>query len=105
MNNSEQSDAFNVEIESELSPIIPEFLEKRRNDCTLIQQYLDAGAFSEIHILGHRMKGAGGSYGFDYISEIGEILENAALVADREAIGSAAQQLADYLKRVAIVYV
>lgn len=105
MNNGKQSDAIHVEIDIELSPIVPEFLEKRRGDCSLISQCLETGAFDQIHTLGHRMKGAGGSYGFDDISEIGETIEKAALEGDHDTIGSEVQRLSDYLDRVAVVYV
>lgn len=105
MNNTENSNTIHVEIENELSPIVPEFLEKRRGDCTLIFQYLTERAFDEIRTLGHRMKGAGGSFGFDDISEIGESIENAATAADHETITAEVQRLSDYLDRVVVVYV
>ena len=105
MNDSVQSNNFTIEIDAELQPITPEFLEKRRSDCTLILQYLDQNAFGELRTLGHRMKGAGGSYGFDEISEIGETIENASLAADSATIIACAERLADYLDRVNVVYV
>ena len=98
-------EAITVEIDSEVQSIVPEFLENRKKDCLLIGSLLAAGAFSEILTLGHRMKGAGGSYGFDRISEIGEAIENAAQAADKETIVRSVQQLAEYLERVVVVYV
>lgn len=105
MNNTGPNDSFRVEIDDELRSIVPEFLARRRNDCMLILQDLQAGKFAEIQTLGHRMKGAGGSYGFDEISELGEIIENAALAADTEPIRTAVQRLESYLDRVEVVYV
>ncbi|MBC7961743.1 MAG: Hpt domain-containing protein [Steroidobacteraceae bacterium] len=105
MNNIEQADDFTVEVDSILESIVPEFLGNRKKDCELIRQLLDKDDFHEIRTLGHRMKGAGGSYGFDLISEIGEIVENAALKADHETIRAEIQRLADYLERVSVVYV
>ncbi len=105
MNDTGQNDTVKVEIDDELRSIVPEFLEKRRSDCALILQHLQAGEFTEIRTLGHRMKGAGGSYGFDEISELGEIIENASLVADIEPIRTAVQRLESYLDRVEVVYV
>lgn len=106
MNSSDQRmDTLTVEVESVLEPIVPDFLANRSSDCELIRQLLDTGAFAEIRTIGHRMKGAGGSYGFDDISEIGEIVENAALKGDRETIRTAIQRLKEYLGRVAVVYV
>jgi len=94
-----------VEIEAELEPVVPGYLELRRKDVELLQQLLEAGNFAELRIMGHRMKGTGGSYGFDPISDIGELLENAALAEDRSAIGQAGDELDAYLKRVTVVYV
>lgn len=105
MNDREQQEKIRIEIDSELSPIVPEFLEKRRGDCSLIRNYLAEGTFREIHVLGHRMKGAGGSYGFDDISEIGETIENAAAEGDQETVSSSVQRLSDYLDRIVVVYV
>ena len=94
-----------VEIDSELLPIIPSFLESRLSDCAMIAHLLEAGNHEEISRLGHRLKGAGGSYGFDAITDIGIALEHAALRQDREAIVQATDMLQDYLERVKIVYV
>jgi HPt (histidine-containing phosphotransfer) domain-containing protein len=94
-----------VEVDSELQSIVPEFLENREKDCLLINSLLEGNSFIEIRSLGHRMKGAGGSFGFDDISEIGEVIENAALAADKETISSSVLQLSDYLERVVVVYV
>ena len=106
MNSSDQrTDSLTVEVESVLEPIVPDFLANRSSDCELIRQLLDTGAFAEIRTIGHRMKGAGGSYGFDDISEIGEIVENASLIGDQETIRTAIQRLEEYLGRVTVVYV
>ena len=68
MNNGEDA-TIPVEIDRELSVVVPGFLENRQLDCGLIERLLAEGAMSEIRTLGHRMKGSGGSYGFDEISE------------------------------------
>lgn len=94
-----------VEIDNELEPIVPEFLEKRSQECPLILEMLAQGRLPEITVLGHRMKGAGGSYGFDLISELGEVMENASMAGDQESIRLAVAQLSNYLARVSVVYV
>jgi HPt (histidine-containing phosphotransfer) domain-containing protein len=105
MNKSERTDTFTVEVDGVLEPIVPDFLNNRKNDCDMIHQLLSKDAFDEIRFIGHRMKGVGGSYGFDDISEIGEIVEDASLMADHEAIRTAIDRLSDYLERVSVVYV
>ena len=98
-------ETITVEIDSEVQSIIPEFIENRKKDCLRIDSLLEAAAFDEIRILGHRMKGAGGSYGFDDISVIGEAIEKSAMAGNREIIGREVMRLSDYLERVAVVYV
>ncbi len=99
------NDIITVEIDSEVQSIVPEFLENRKKDCQLISNLLEINSFIEIRTLGHRMKGAGGSYGFDGISEIGEIIEEAALTEDKKTISNQVLQLSRYLERVSVVYV
>lgn len=94
-----------VEVDQELAPVVPVFLEKRLMDCVLIERLLLEGDLAEIRTLGHRMKGAGGSYGFDEVSDIGETLECAALVHDVDTIRRAVERLRNYLARVSVVYV
>lgn len=105
MNVTPYPDIITVEVDSEVQSIVPEFLENRKKDCLLISNLLEMDSFREIRSLGHRMKGAGGSYGFDDISAIGEVIEEAALSADNKAISSAVLQLSNYLERVVVVYV
>jgi len=91
-----------VEIDRDLLPIVPEYLENRRRDCVEIGRLLASGGMEYIQTLGHRMKGSGGSYGFDEISAIGEALELAAQVPDFEGIKSAVGRLEKYLARVLV---
>lgn len=98
-------DEIVVEIDSELLPLIPNFLESRRSECALLERLLEAGNHDEISKLGHRLIGAGGSYGFDAISDIGIALEHAAVRRDREAMVLACEMLKRYLERVVVVHV
>jgi hypothetical protein len=50
------------------------------------------------------MKGSGGGYGFDDITEIGAALEQAAKRKDNTAIGDELEKLASYLARIEVVY-
>jgi HPt (histidine-containing phosphotransfer) domain-containing protein len=93
-----------VEIDQELMPVVPEYLENRHLDCAEIEQLLGTGGMESIQVLGHRMKGSGGSFGFDEISIIGEDLELAAQITDVEGIKSAVVRLERYLARVSVTY-
>lgn len=93
-----------VEIDPELMPVVPDYLEGRRRDCAEIQRLLASGGMNCIQTLGHRLKGSGGSFGFDEISEIGEALELAAQVSDAEGVRAAVVRLETYLARVSVAY-
>jgi hypothetical protein len=58
-----------------------------------------------IQAMGHRMKGSGGSFGFEKISGVGEALEFAAQISDDKGIKSAVDRLEKYLARVSVVYI
>ena len=47
---------------------------------------LDRGDFKTVESLGHGMKGAGGSWGFQAITDIGAAVEHAAESADADAL-------------------
>ena len=93
-----------VEIDADLSELIPEYLAHKRADCMTLNSAVERRDFATVAALGHRMKGDGGSYGFEPISEIGAGLMSAA----RREDGSDARRLtdlfADYLARIEIVF-
>jgi len=84
--------------------LVPGFLNNRRKDVISIHEALETCNFEAIRILGHRLMGDGGSYGFDVISEIGAALEQAATNKDSEKIHRYAGELSDYVERVEVVY-
>ena len=105
-----QENAFRMEekiivhVDPEISDLIPGFLDNRRKDTETIGEALKQGDFETIQVLGHSMKGAGGSYGFDAITDIGKSLEQTAKDGDAEGIQRWVQELSAYLDRVEVVY-
>jgi HPt (histidine-containing phosphotransfer) domain-containing protein len=93
-----------VHVDPDIADLIPGFLENRRKDIKTIGEAVTRGDFETIQILGHSMKGAGGSYGFDAITDIGKSLEQAAKDKDAEGIQRSVQELAIYLDQVEVVY-
>ena len=83
-----------------LLTLIPSFLAHRQEDVATVENALASGDFATIRMLGHSMKGSGGSYGFEVISRIGRELELAAREQDGGAIRQALTELVDYLSRV-----
>jgi HPt (histidine-containing phosphotransfer) domain-containing protein len=99
-----QGDRIIVHVDPEIADLIPGFLENRRKDIKAMDEALRQGDFEAIQILGHSMKGAGGSYGFDAVTDIGKSLEQAAKDKDAEGIQRSVQELSIYLDQVEVVY-
>lgn len=97
-------DPISVHIDQDLETIVPGFLENRRRDVATLETALQENNLAQIRMIGHRMKGDGGGYGFDAISTVGDALEQAAARADHVAIKHHTAELANYLARVTIVY-
>jgi len=93
-----------VYIDPDLADIIPGFLENRRRDVQILQTALRQNDLETIRVVGHRMKGDGGGYGFNRISAIGEALELATVRQDRPAIERLILELNDFLTRLDVVY-
>jgi HPt (histidine-containing phosphotransfer) domain-containing protein len=98
-------DKITIECDAELEGLIPNYLKNRSNDIKTIRECLTSGDFEKILTLGHSMKGSGGGYGFDKITEIGGRIETAAEAKDVAEIDSAVQTLEDYVQRVDVVFV
>ena len=97
------SDRIPVVIDPDLADLVPGFLNNRRRDVDKLKALNEAGNFADIRMIGHSMKGAGGGYGFDPITDIGAAIERAALAADSVSIAHSIAELADYLARVDVV--
>lgn len=99
-----QAEKIVVHVDPEIADLIPGFLANRREDKEKMAEALTQGDFETIRVLGHSMKGAGGSYGFDAITDIGKSLEQAAKDSDAEGIKRSLQELSAYLDRLEVVY-
>lgn len=97
-------ETLTVYIDEDLEDLIPGFLENRHLDVKVIEKLLDDAEFAEIQRIGHSMKGSGGGYGFDEISQIGKRIEEAATAGNIDKISSLARSLSQYLQNVQIVY-
>jgi HPt (histidine-containing phosphotransfer) domain-containing protein len=104
MTKSKPDEEIIVHADPEIGDLIPGFLDNRRKDVKAIEEALESGDFEIIRVLGHSMKGAGGSYGFDAITDIGKALEEAAKKENAAEIQKLADRLSAYLKRVRVVY-
>ncbi len=93
-----------IEVSAELKEIVPGFLANKRRDLLLLRAALEGGDYAGLQRLGHALKGEGGSYGFDTISELGAGLEQAARQNDARALEELIASLSRYLDGVSVVY-
>ena len=93
-----------VKIDSDLKELIPVFMDNREADIAALKKNLEAENFAEIEKIGHQLKGVGGSYGFDYITEIGREIENTANKNNIAELEQLINELETYIDTVEINY-
>ncbi len=83
-----------------LAARIPAFLQNRKHDVVIILKALAREDFATVERLGHDMKGAGASFGFQAITDIGGSLELEASGSNSEASRHWVTKLAAFLDRI-----
>lgn len=96
---------YRVEVDSDLEEVIPAFMENRQKDLTLLKEAYDKEAFTDSTSIGHTLKGVGGGYGFNRITELGKLIEEASKEGDGQKLAVLIESLEAYLDQVEIVYV
>ena len=99
-----QKETILVHANPRFADLIPGFLQNRRQDIIDVLDALERGDFEVVENLAHGMKGAGGSYGFQAITDIGAALEQAAKTADTDMSREWVGELTRYLDCVEIVF-
>ncbi len=84
-------------LDETILPLIPEYLQNRKDDLRKIKEALDNKDFNKIEDLGHKMKGSGKCYGFEKISTLGHQIECLARERKIREIERSLDQMKDYL--------
>jgi HPt (histidine-containing phosphotransfer) domain-containing protein len=93
-----------VTVDRDLEDLVPLFLEQRKADLAALAAALPAHDFEAMRRIGHGMAGAGASYGFDYLSEVGARIVTAAHASDIAGLEQARQALHDYMRRLVVKF-
>jgi HPt (histidine-containing phosphotransfer) domain-containing protein len=93
-----------VRIDPDLRDLVPVFIAHKREDAQAIVAAIASADYEALSQVGHRIRGEGGSYGFEELTEIGAALEIAARARDLAAVRKSAHELSAYLDSVEIVY-
>lgn len=79
--------------------IVQQFVMDLPQRLAALEQAANAAVWDELIRLAHQLKGAGGGYGFDPITENARVLEAAAKAADAEAVRQAIEALRGTIHR------
>jgi HPt (histidine-containing phosphotransfer) domain-containing protein len=82
--------------------LIPTYLLNCRMNIIVMRAALDRGDFETVRSLGHQMRGTGAMYGFQFISDTGGAIEQAAKNSDIDASRDGVGKLSNYLDEIDI---
>jgi HPt (histidine-containing phosphotransfer) domain-containing protein len=99
-----RSEKIIVHVDPDLADLIPGYLANREMDIAAIYEAVEKNDLDTVRILGHSMKGSGGGYGFQTITDIGILLEKAAQEGQNDGVRVQIERLEDYLRQIEIVY-
>lgn len=100
----EIDDYYVAHIDKDLRDLVPSFIENRKQDVDQMVAALQSWDFETLRKIGHQIKGSGGGYGLDMITEYGRNIQAAAEAQDYAASESWIYGLLDYLNNVQVVY-
>ena len=100
---SSPMDTILVRAEPKFADRIPAYLQNCRQNGVAMLDALDRVDFETVKFLGHQMRGSGGAFGFQAITDIGAELQQAAESADADASRKWVGELSNYLDRVKTV--
>jgi len=100
---SSPMDTILVRAEPKFADRIPAYLQNCRQNGVAMLDALDRVDFETVKFLGHQMRGSGGAFGFQAITDIGAELQQAAESADADASRKWVGELSNYLDRVETV--
>lgn len=93
-----------VHVDASFEPLIPKFLTNRKKEVVTMREALAQQDLETVRKVAHGMKGAGGSYGFDRVTEIAATIEQAAKAGTTVGLTETLDLLAVYLEQVQVVF-
>jgi len=95
---------FPVHVAPEMSELIPFLMDAMEKDLELMKKAMVQKDFPTLRRFGHSHKGFGSTYGFDYISIVGQRIQTASDARDVDQLAELLVALGSYLERVDIIY-
>jgi PAS domain S-box-containing protein len=97
---SSRNDTVRLRANHKFADRVPAYLQNCRQNVIAMLDALDRVDFEAVTILAHNMRGSGGAYGFQTITDIGAALEQAAGNADTDASRKCVGELSSYLHSI-----
>ncbi len=96
-----------VQIESDMKELVETYLENRKKEVVHLRDLVSQKKWDEIQVIGHKLAGNGGSYGFPVLGNIGKNIEDEAKLAsdDFSKVNQLIDQVDQYLAVVQVEYV
>jgi HPt (histidine-containing phosphotransfer) domain-containing protein len=94
-----------VEVDQDLEEIVPGFLENRQQELVKINQAIESSDFDTLQVIGHKLAGNAGGYGFATLGEFGAQMENSARKRELGTIKQMRDEIKKYLSEVEVKYV
>ena len=99
------TDRIMVQVNKDIEALVPRYLDRRRKEIESFRLALGNGDFEALRVGGHSLKGSGGGYGFDALTQIGSRIEKGAQQRDAELVAAALADYADYMARLEVTFV
>lgn len=80
--------------------LMAHYLGRREADLELMRSALAGGDYERIRVKGHNLYGSGSAYGLDRVSELGDLLENAAIARNFDQVRELINTLETYLREL-----
>lgn len=94
-----------VEVDEDIADLIPDYLDNQRVKVKRLEEFLSRKDYNEIAQFAHRIRGSGASYGFEFLTEVGAVIEDAAENSDVKIIRESIEKLTVFLERVEVKFV
>jgi HPt (histidine-containing phosphotransfer) domain-containing protein len=88
-----------IPIEEDLEPLVPVFLDARKDDLERLRGFVSGRNFDGIARLGHTIKGCAQPYGFPTLGNLCRKLEEAARGADLVEVSRLTSSIDEYLNQ------
>lgn len=97
-----EPDGVIVFVDPDIEDLVPGYLEDRRGDVLTLRAAIEANDTERCQRMGHALKGTGGAYGFQALTDLGADLEEAGERDDLRRCAVTVDAIAAYLRSVQV---